>query len=47
MRQFGVREPLTVPYLQGSGGKVTDRLWEMSDMVKVLEDWKASQAGDE
>jgi hypothetical protein len=22
---------------------VTDRLWEMSDMVKVLEDWEAAQ----
>jgi hypothetical protein len=21
---------------------VTDKLWEMSDMVKVLEDWEAS-----
>ena len=23
---------------------VTSKLWEMSDMVKVLEDWEASQA---
>jgi hypothetical protein len=24
---------------------VTDRLWEMSDMVKVLEDWEAAPKG--
>ena len=23
---------------------VTPKLWEMSDLVKVLEDWEASQA---
>jgi hypothetical protein len=23
---------------------VTDKLWEMSDMVKVLEDWEANRA---
>ena len=23
---------------------VTDKLWEMTDMVKALEDWEASQA---
>ena len=23
---------------------VTDKLWEMSDMVKVLEDWESSRA---
>jgi len=22
---------------------VTDRLWEMSDMVKVLEDWETAE----
>ena len=26
------------------GGGVTPKLWEMSDLVKVLEDWEASQA---
>ena len=27
-----------------SFNRVTPKLWEMSDMVKVLEDWEASQA---
>jgi hypothetical protein len=26
---------------------VTDKLWEMSDMVKVLEDWEAGQKATE
>jgi hypothetical protein len=25
--------------------KVTGRLWEMADMVKVLEDWETSETG--
>jgi hypothetical protein len=25
------------------GGSVTPKLWEMSDMVKALEDWENSQ----
>jgi hypothetical protein len=27
--------------------KVTGRLWEMSDMIKVLEDWEREQNRDE
>jgi hypothetical protein len=25
---------------------VTSKLWEMSDMVKVIEDWESARAGE-
>jgi hypothetical protein len=34
-----IRKTLRMTPAMAAG--VTDRLWEMSDMVKVLEDWEA------
>jgi hypothetical protein len=31
-------------FLKRSGAIAHGRLWEMSDMVKVLEDWEAARA---
>jgi hypothetical protein len=38
-----VRIHQTLKITPAMAANVTDKLWEMSDMVKVLEDWEASQ----
>jgi len=35
--------PSTLKISPAMAAGVTDKLWEMSDMVKVLEDWEAVQ----
>lgn len=39
-----IRQTLKVTPAMAAG--VTGRLWEMADLVKVLEDWEASQAAE-
>ena len=39
-----VRIHQTLKITPATATGVTSRLWEMSDMVKVLEDWEASQS---
>jgi hypothetical protein len=38
-----VRIHQTLKISSAMAAGVTDKLWEMSDMVKVLEDWEAGQ----
>jgi len=38
-----VRIHQTLKITPAMAANVTDRLWEMSDIVKVLEDWEAAQ----
>ncbi len=40
-----VRIHQTLRVTPAMAARVTDRLWEMSDMVKVLEDWETSETG--
>lgn len=42
-----VRIHQTTKVTPAMAAKVTGKLWEMSDMVKVLEDWEANNAGDD
>jgi len=39
-----VRIHKTLKITPAMAANVTPKLWEMSDMVKVLEDWEAAQA---
>jgi hypothetical protein len=36
------RRSLLPSFTPSMAAGVTDKLWEMSDMVKVLEDWEAT-----
>ena len=38
-----VRIHQTLKVIPAMAAKVTPKLWEMPDMVKVLEDWEAAQ----
>jgi hypothetical protein len=38
-----VRIHQTLKITPAMAAGITDKLWEMSDMVKVLEDWEAGQ----
>ena len=38
-----VRITQTLKVTPAIGASVTSKLWKMSDMVKVLEDWEAAQ----
>src|SRR5438270_13324801 len=40
-----VRIHQTLKVTPAMAAGVTSKLWEMSDMVKVLEDWEVAQAG--
>jgi hypothetical protein len=40
-----VRIHQTLRVTPAMAAKVTGRLWEMADMVKVLEDWETSETG--
>jgi hypothetical protein len=37
-----VHSPKTLKITPAMAAGLTDKLWEMSDMVKVLEDWEAA-----
>jgi hypothetical protein len=41
-----VRIHQTLKVTPAMAASVTSRLWEMSDMVKVLEDWESARAGE-
>jgi hypothetical protein len=41
-----VRIHQTLKMTPAMAAGVTTRLWEMSDMVKVVEDWESARAGE-
>ena len=41
-----VRVHQTLKVTPAMAAGVTDRLWEISDLVQVLEDWEAQQSGE-
>jgi hypothetical protein len=43
--QFEIPAAQTLKITTAMAAKVTSQLWEMADMVKVLEDWEAEHAG--